>query len=142
MAEVTGPISSMPGAHHDVPDGMMCDLHRDRPAVARIQGETDSMGAELNDMCQECLDAYRVEISKPYIGRCDWCKREGLKLRSKRDWEEGTHGPVYLVCDDCSTNYNRRVAEEFQNDWNEDDPPDDDYRDDDGDYDHHEDEFA
>jgi hypothetical protein len=37
----------------------MCDQHPDRLAVVRLQGETDSFGAELNDMCTECRDAYR-----------------------------------------------------------------------------------
>jgi hypothetical protein len=47
MGEVTGPISTLPGHSHQVPDGTVCDDHPDRPAVARIQGETDSFGAEL-----------------------------------------------------------------------------------------------
>jgi hypothetical protein len=52
MADVTGPISTLPGSsHHDVPDGMMCDDHPDRPAVTRLQGETDSFGSEMHDLC-------------------------------------------------------------------------------------------
>ena len=47
MADVTGPISSLPGSGHSVPDGAMCDEHPDRPAVARVQGETDSFGCEM-----------------------------------------------------------------------------------------------
>ncbi len=43
MAEVTGPISSLPGAYHSLPKGTMCDEHPDRPAVARVQGETDCL---------------------------------------------------------------------------------------------------
>ena len=50
MAEVTGPISTLPGARHALPAGTMCDEHPDRPAVARVQGETDSFGCELNDL--------------------------------------------------------------------------------------------
>src|SRR3954463_12051043 len=59
MADVTGPISTLPGTGHHLPDGTMCDQHPDRPAVARIQGETDSFGCEMNDLCQECIAADR-----------------------------------------------------------------------------------
>ena len=44
MADVTGPISTLPGSRHRVPDGQSCDTHSDRFAVYRIQGETDSTG--------------------------------------------------------------------------------------------------
>lgn len=39
MADVTGPISTLPGASHAVPDGTKCDRHPRRKAVARIQGD-------------------------------------------------------------------------------------------------------
>jgi hypothetical protein len=44
MSDVTGPISSLPGSTHAAPTAGMCDDHPDRPAVARVQGETDSFG--------------------------------------------------------------------------------------------------
>jgi hypothetical protein len=53
MADVTGPISTLPGAVHRVPEGATCDEHPDRPAVLRVQGETDSFGSETIDYCQE-----------------------------------------------------------------------------------------
>lgn len=40
----------------------MCDDHPDVPAVARVQGETDSFGCEMHDLCQACLDELRAEI--------------------------------------------------------------------------------
>lgn len=81
----------------------MCDDHPDRPAVARVQGETDSFGSELLDFCQECLDDYRNWARSPEAtsGRCDWCKQEATDLRDTRDYEEGFYGPVYRVCDAC-----------------------------------------
>ena len=51
MADVTGRISTLPGSGHKVPDGTMCDNHPDRLATHRVQGETDSFGSEMNDMC-------------------------------------------------------------------------------------------
>lgn len=103
MAEVTGPIRSLPGAGHDFPDGTVCDRHPDRPAVARIQGETDSFGAELNDLCRECLEADRAYARSPEArsGTCDWCKGEATDLSWRRDHEEGPAGRVYRVCGAC-----------------------------------------
>lgn len=100
MADVTGPISTLPGKRHSSPDGTMCDEHPDRPAVVRLQGETDSFGCEMHDLCRECADAERnVE---PDIGECDWCKAPEQTLRPRRDIDEGSYGPVYYVCASCA----------------------------------------
>lgn len=113
MAEVTGPISSLPGSGHALPEGAPCDDHPDRPAVARIQGETDSFGSEMNDMCQECLDAYREEMKNAdWSGTCDWCKTHKPHLRPRRDYEEGMAGRVYDVCDDCIKRENDELEKE------------------------------
>jgi hypothetical protein len=103
MAEVTGPISTPPGSSHELPEGATCDLHPDRPAIARIQGETDSFGSELNDMCQECADEYRAWCRSPEAttGQCEWCHKEATDLRDTRDYDEGMHGRVYQVCGAC-----------------------------------------
>lgn len=103
MGDVTGPISTLPGRSHDLPEGQKCDEHPDRPAVARIQGETDSFGCEMNDMCAECLAEYREWARSPEAttGKCGWCKQEATDLRWTRDYDEGMHGPVYQVCGAC-----------------------------------------
>lgn len=101
MAEVTGPISTLPGTRHSIPEGAMCDDHPDRPAVARIQGETDSFGCEMIDCCAECLTEMRAAMARQRDGRCDWCKTDARDLRDHRDIEEGMHGPVYRVCRSC-----------------------------------------
>lgn len=103
MGDVTGPISTLPGSSHDLPKDATCDEHPNRPAVVRIQGETDSFGSEMNDMCQECADEYRAWLKSPEAttGRCDWCKKEAPDLRDTRDHEEGMAGPVYSVCGSC-----------------------------------------
>ena len=113
----------------------MCDDHPDRPAIARIQGETDSFGCEYWDVCQECLDGIRARNRSPEArtGRCDWCKQHATDLCHTRDYEEGLAGPVYRVCRECIRRRNERVAEEeemlggsgFYDDW--DDGGDDDY---------------
>ena len=115
MGDVTGPISTLPGHGHDFPDGAVCDEHPDRPAVARIQGETDSFGAELWDMCQECLDEHRREMREAdHSGVCDWCKKHMPHLRPRRDYEEGMSGRVYDVCDDCIKRQNENDERELE----------------------------
>lgn len=119
MTEVTGPISSLPGASHTVPDGMMCDDHPDRPAIARVQGETDSFGCELHDMCQECVDDYRAhlcsdEAQEHRKGRCEWCKGHAEDLRDAKDYEEGMCGRIYRVCGACIKRVNEEAARELE----------------------------
>lgn len=133
MSDTTGPVSTLQGALSSVPVGTMCDEHGSVHAVARMQGETDSFGAEYHDVCQVCLDVHRAALKAyretPHY--CDWCKQEKLGVVSHRDFTEGRAGPVYEVCTDC------RVAElhELQEEAVEDDSdwPDrdlDDYADD------------
>lgn len=121
MAEVIGPCSTLPGARHKLPEGTKCDCHPDRDAVARIQGETDSFGAELNDMCKECLDDHReCERTRDRSGICEWCKNEAPILSSHRDFEEGMAGRVYLVCRSCIEKEDTQLAAElveYEDDW-------------------------
>lgn len=118
MAEVIGPCSTLPGARHTVPEGTMCDKHEDRVAVARIQGETDSFGAELNDMCQECYNAHKQYMADTAVERatgcCDWCKNHATDLRRMRDFEEGLGGPLYDVCGACRKRQNDELEEELR----------------------------
>lgn len=125
MADVTGPISTLSGTSHGVPDGQMCDRHSDRPAVARIQGETDSFGSEMNDMCQECLDEHRAYSKSPEAaehrkGTCEWCKNLADDLRDRRDFEEGTCGRVYRVCGACVKQQNEELDAELDDDGDDD----------------------
>jgi hypothetical protein len=117
MADVSGPCSTLPGSHHRVPTGVMCDDHSDRPATHRVQGETDSFGAEYHDMCDECYAEHKkaMEESKAEraTGTCDWCKRPAFDLRPRRDFEEGMGGPVYDVCGACVKAENERLEEEL-----------------------------
>lgn len=115
MADVTGPISSLPGRSHDVPEGMTCDQHPDRPAIARIQGETDSFGCEMIDMCEECAEEHRAylrsdDAKEDRKGACEWCSNYAEDLRPARDYEEGLCGRVYQVCGPCI----KRVNDEAQ----------------------------
>lgn len=113
MADVTGPIHTLPGARHAVPPGIMCDDHPNRPAVARIQGETDSFGAEMIDCCAECRDAIAAQFKAPREGWCDWCKSFAKGIRDHRDFEEGRSGPVYQVCAGCRDKEAQRIEAEL-----------------------------
>lgn len=114
MADVTGPISTLPGTGHDVPAGAMCDDHPDRPATHRVQGETDSMGCELLDMCATCFAAHRAAArNADTSGNCDWCKQHAPALRNRRDYEEGMSGSVYRVCTPCIDAQNARDEAEL-----------------------------
>lgn len=102
MSAVTGPISSMPNSTHSTPAGQMCDEHPTVPAVKRVQGETDSMGCEMIDMCQVCYDAHKnYMLNRDTSGHCDWCKCDKSIVRPHRDFEEGFAGRLYNVCTDC-----------------------------------------
>jgi len=129
MSDVTGPIATLPGSRHPVPSGMKCDDHPERDAVARIQGETDSFGSEMHDLCAECVADLKQAAADDRGGRCDWCKRDALDLRPLRDLDEGMYGPVYYVCGDCSRSYHEELAaqaaeydDQFDHDWDEDYP--------------------
>jgi hypothetical protein len=118
MAEVIGPCSTLPGAHHAVPEGTRCDEHEERLAVKRVQGETDSFGAELNDMCLGCYEAHKTSWAaykeEQAHGICDWCRREATDRRQVRDWEEGSAGPLYDVCGVCIKRRNDEAEEELE----------------------------
>lgn len=115
----------------------MCDEHPDRPAVARIQGETDSFGCEMLDCCQECVDEIRSYAAEARCGQCEWCKREATDLRDARDYDEGLYGRVYRVCGECIRQRSKELREEMERyhrewlyEWDDDyddwDPSDDD----------------
>jgi hypothetical protein len=114
MADVTGPISTLPGSIHACPAEAMCDDHPDRPAVTRIQGETDSFGSEMFDACGECAAEHRKHKSEARNGICDWCNGQAADLRPRRDYDEGMVGPVYDVCGACVRAENERAHEELK----------------------------
>lgn len=120
MADVTGPISSLPGSHHKSPKGMMCDNEENHPvpvlAVMRIQGETDSMGCEMHDYCQACLDKQEAALvtmeAEPC--QCEWCKSTTTDCKPMRDINEGSCGRLYDVCRACRKKENDALQAELE----------------------------
>lgn len=101
MSAVTGPISTLPGSHHPSPDGVDCDSCG-FPAKHRIQGETDSMGSEMTDLCDGCFEATKkIYKEEPLIGTCYHCSSQQVETFPWRDYEEGTCGRVYHICSRC-----------------------------------------
>lgn len=134
----SGPVSSLPGSSHRFPAGSVCDRHVKQPAVARLQGETDSFGAEYFLACQDCVDRFRSyrEQQLDTEKYCDWCNSMKKRVVKHRDMDEGTSGRVYNVCGDCRSKEAQRAAEELEDSgaWDSDDGENVDLVNDDGDY--------
>lgn len=114
MADVTGPISTLGNSVHAVPEGTMCDNHPDRPATVRRQGETDSFGCEMHDLCAECNVEWNEEIrNADTSGKCEWCKMQVDKRYDRRDYNEGMCGRIYQVCMPCIDKQNKQAQEEL-----------------------------
>ena len=114
MASVSnGPVSTLPGHSEPLPHGATCDVHPERLAATRVQGETDSFGCEYNDLCKECLDELRAHAREAKRGVCDWCGALATDLRDRRDYDEGMSGRVYSVCGECVQRQNREIEEEL-----------------------------
>ncbi len=111
----SGPVLSMPGSSHGFPAGSMCDMHPKQLAVKRIQGETDSFGAEYFLACQDCVGLFRNyrEQQLDTEQYCDWCKAMKKRVVKHRDMDEGSSGTVYNVCSDCRAQESQRATEEL-----------------------------
>lgn len=116
MADVSGPCSTLPGASF-APEAQMCDDHPNIVAYLKVQGETDSFGAEYHHLCKECYDKQLACMAQARCGQCDWCKKPATDLCKRRDFEEGMCGPVYDVCGSCR----RREIEEIEQNYDYDD---------------------
>ncbi len=131
MADVIGPNRYLPGQSLTA-TGMMCDEHPDRVAVKRVVGECDSMGSELYDLCQECVDQEKARAEEaaknPEPNWCDHCKAFIPEpVAPTRDPEEGSCGPVYYLC----ASHRKSLFDNFVSDFgDEDDYYDPDYLDD------------
>lgn len=119
MADISGPVSTLPGSRRTVPAGMLCDTEACHTAgvlaTVRIQGETDSFGAEYEDLCDACVAKLEAEVeaARNTPGTCDWCKRTAI-LVNRRDPDEGMAGPVYRVCHACIAKSNQQDLDSME----------------------------
>lgn len=109
MADVSGPIGTLPGAIRRPPDGMRCD-DCGAPAEVRVQGETDSFGSEMADLCRPCWDATKAHDTS---GTCEWCRADADALSPRRDVDEGMYGRVYYVCAACRERDDEAIRREL-----------------------------
>lgn len=96
MPQAGGVYATLPGHRISVSEGE-CEKCG-APATCRLQGETDSFGAEWWTLCDECAD--KSSETSP-SGECETCRGDSEKLVPSRCWEEGPGGPVYWVCPEC-----------------------------------------
>ena len=87
-------------------------------ATVQIQGETDSFGYEVVDLCEEHLaqDREKEQKKRSKPQSCDWCKKAKTGVRAHRDWTEGSHGPVYQVCTNCRLAESAEIQAEIEYD--------------------------
>ena len=106
-----GDKTRMPHAHH------RCETpgHEMIPATWRIQGETDSFGAEYGYFCDECI---KNQPTYWFIGTCPRCGAEEVELYGYRDPDEGSSGPVYHACSTCRRDILASfIVEEEKDEW-------------------------
>jgi len=84
-------------------------------AVHEIQGETDSFGYESVHYCSSCLGELRrwEDRRRAELHHCDWCGKKAFDVVETRDTDEGSDGPVYMVCGDCRDRQRRQDQEEW-----------------------------
>lgn len=80
----------------------------------RLQGETDSMGAEYHFYCDQHLkEVQKVMREAPEVlESCDGCGAMAV-LRPSRCWEEGNNGPVYHWCPACRESNRKSLEDSF-----------------------------
>lgn len=83
--------------------------------------EADSMGEEWLPLCETHVEQFRIDAAQDCIASCDWCKAENVVVAPFRDFEEGTHGPVYDVCEVCRGKAIDRANEEANQSFEGDD---------------------
>ena len=97
-----------------------CDGDEDVPATVVIVGETDSFGSEFWPLCEKHHQAtiakkdkaLEEELENP-SGYCEWCKTSNVFTFPRRDFEEGSSGRLYDVCNKCIDKENDQIRREL-----------------------------
>ena len=109
MQVYEGATNKKPGNLVPFKKGTMCDVHVGRPSFKRVIVEVDTFGYEAADMCCECYKHYQEELQEKANENtcCDLCGNVTTGVKSFRDPEEGTCGPLYQACEPCRTKANK-----------------------------------
>lgn len=109
---MTAPV---PGAIRNIGPADACPCQYDEcsaMATHEYLVESDSMGDEWLPLCQEHMEQFKKDAEEPIVASCDWCHANDVIVAPMRDWEEGSHGPVYDVCETCRGKHIDRMHEE------------------------------
>lgn len=112
-------LAPLPGHVREIRSGDDCPCQYDEckdAATHEYCTEADGMGAEWLPLCNAHLEQFKkdVEAGGPTIDTCDWCKAHDVEIFPFRDWEEGSNGPVYDVCNACIRKSNDYAHEELK----------------------------
>lgn len=80
------------------------------PAILTIVGETDSFGSEFITLCNNCYE--QMINQEPETMICDYCKKDAI-CHPTRDYTEGSNGPVYYICSECSRKQYKDLEKEY-----------------------------
>ena len=95
----------------EAPHGSTCEMCK-KDATKIIEGEIDSMGIELINLCDEHYEISKIARNKPISGKCDWCPNLSERLIFTRDYaNEGISGPVSYVCRKCKSEQHKGLQE-------------------------------
>lgn len=90
---------------------IVCEMEDCTNAAAKsVCTESDSFGDEFTSMCEKHVEEFAN--SEPALEICEWCNVGPIEVHPIRDFEEGSHGPVYEVCNACIAKQNKLIAEE------------------------------
>ncbi|MBN22684.1 MAG: hypothetical protein CL678_15475 [Bdellovibrionaceae bacterium] len=97
-------MAGLPGDKVRTMTGHMCEHENcDQVSEWRLQGETDSFGAEYEYFCDKHMAEIDEQLrnAEPQLEECEKCHKEHLDIMPVRDAEEGISGPVYYCCPAC-----------------------------------------
>ena len=92
----------------------ICDRCCESSATIGLCTESDSFGDEITPVCDDCLKASQKDTNH---GKCG-CG-VAAELKPTRDPEEGAHGPVYWLCENCRTRKERVWQREYEKEFEE-----------------------
>ncbi len=118
--DVISAVNIVTGQRIATPENAKCYNHEDRHAFVRIVGDVSMGVAEVYDYCKECHEEIKKQEqeSKKAGETCDYCKIVKHDCANRRDYEEGSNGPVYRVCLDCRRKEDERLSNELDScDW-------------------------
>jgi len=93
-------------------DGDICKICGCPPDYSLI-GEVDGQGFEAENYCNVHAQEAKAKLAPTeQTGTCDWCKGDNLRIKPHRDFEEGSAGRIYDVCQACRNQESESLSEE------------------------------